>query len=132
MNDNTAELIRKLNIKPAANFITLYAPHNYLNDLPDLIVCQRIDEVSKDSRSIQAFYTDEDVLENEMPKLKNALSRDGQLWISWPKKSSGVNTDLSDNVVRHIGLTSGLVDVKVVSVNETWSGLKFVYRLSDR
>jgi expansin (peptidoglycan-binding protein) len=54
------------------------------------------------------------------------------LWIAWPKKASGVATDLSDNSVRLIGLDEGLVDVKVCAVNEIWSGLKFVYRMKDR
>jgi hypothetical protein len=54
------------------------------------------------------------------------------LWICWPKKSSGVASDLTDNVVRQIGLAKGMVDVKVCAVNEVWSGLKFVFRLKDR
>jgi expansin (peptidoglycan-binding protein) len=54
------------------------------------------------------------------------------LWIAWPKKASGVPTDLSDNKVRQIGLDQNLVDVKVCAVNDIWSGLKFVYRLKDR
>jgi hypothetical protein len=54
------------------------------------------------------------------------------LWVSWPKKSSGVSSDLSENIVREIGLAAGLVDVKVCAVSEVWSGLKFVYRLKDR
>jgi hypothetical protein len=56
----------------------------------------------------------------------------GAIWACWPKKSSGVVTDLDDNGVRQLGLRAGLVDVKVVSVTETWSGLKFVRRLQDR
>ncbi len=54
------------------------------------------------------------------------------LWVSWPKKASGVKTDLTDNVVRELGLSEGLVDVKVCAVDEVWSGLKFVFRLKDR
>ena len=60
------------------------------------------------------------------------LAPAGMLWISWPKKSSGVATDLDENVVREIGLAAGLVDVKVCAVTEIWSGLKFVRRLKDR
>ena len=56
----------------------------------------------------------------------------GMLWVSWPKKSSGVATDLDENVVRDIGLAAGLVDVKVCAVTDVWSGLKFVRRLKDR
>ncbi len=54
------------------------------------------------------------------------------LWIAWPKKTSGVATDLSEDVVRKIGLDAGLVDVKVCAIDETWSGLKFVIRVKDR
>jgi hypothetical protein len=60
------------------------------------------------------------------------LAPAGMLWVSWPKKSSGVPTDLDENKVRDIGLAAGLVDVKVCAVTEVWSGLKFVRRLNDR
>ena len=60
------------------------------------------------------------------------LAPAGMLWVSWPKKTSGVATDLDENVVRRIGLEIGLVDVKVCAVNEVWSGLKFVIRVQDR
>ena len=63
---------------------------------------------------------------------EEALSPSGMLWVSWPKGSSRVPTDLTENVVREIGLRNGLVDVKVCAVDETWSGLKFVFRLKDR
>jgi alkylation response protein AidB-like acyl-CoA dehydrogenase len=68
----------------------------------------------------------------ELPRLAAALADDGVLWVAWPKKSSGTRTDLSDDVVRELGLNSGLVDVKVCAVNEVWSALKFVRRLRDR
>jgi len=79
------------------------------------------------------FFSDsKQTLKREFPRVANKLARTGMLWISWPKKSSGVITDLSDNVVREIGLAAGLVDVKVCAINDIWSGLKFVYRLIDR
>ena len=67
-----------------------------------------------------------------MPKLRAAMNANGMLWVSWPKKAAGVPTDLDENIVREIGLKAGLVDVKVCAVDETWSGLKFVFRLKDR
>ncbi|MBX2898260.1 MAG: DUF3052 domain-containing protein [Cyclobacteriaceae bacterium] len=70
--------------------------------------------------------------ESAFKKLKPALNKQGLLWVSWPKKSSGVKTDLDENIIRAFGLAAGLVDVKVCAVDETWSGLKFVYRLQDR
>jgi hypothetical protein len=71
-------------------------------------------------------------LKNEFTQLAKNLAPAGMLWISWPKKSSGVPTDLNENLVRDIGLAAGLVDVKVCAVTEVWSGLKFVRRLKDR
>ena len=64
--------------------------------------------------------------------MKRALEYDGGLWIAWPKRTSGVATDLSENPVREIGLANGLVDNKVAAIDETWSGLRFVYRRADR
>ncbi|HEY3040961.1 MAG TPA: hypothetical protein VGJ66_19635 [Pyrinomonadaceae bacterium] len=78
------------------------------------------------------FAESQQVLRREFPRLAKKLNKNGMLWIAWPKKASGVATDLSDNSVRNIGLDAGLVDVKVCAVNDIWSGLKFVYRLKDR
>jgi hypothetical protein len=71
-------------------------------------------------------------LAKRFPKLRDRLTSSGMLWTAWPKRSSGATTDLSENVVRVLGLEHGLVDVKVCAVDSTWSGLKFVRRLSDR
>jgi hypothetical protein len=71
-------------------------------------------------------------LERRFPALKRALAQDGALWVSWPKKASGVATDLTEDVVREVALAGGLVDVKVCAIDEVWSGLKLVRRLKDR
>jgi len=71
-------------------------------------------------------------LTKEFSRMAKLLGSAGMLWVSWPKKSSGVATDLDENVVRTIGLDAGLVDVKVCAVTDVWSGLKFVRRLKDR
>ncbi len=71
-------------------------------------------------------------LEKEFSRLAGRLAPAGILWVSWPKKSSGVAADVDENIVRDTGLATGLVDVKVCAVNEIWSGLKFVRRLKDR
>jgi hypothetical protein len=71
-------------------------------------------------------------LTKDFSSMAKILAPAGMLWISWPKKSSGVTSDLDENVVREIGLAAGLVDVKVCAVTEVWSGLKFVRRLKDR
>ena len=78
------------------------------------------------------FTDSQQTLKREFKNLARKLAQNGMLWIAWPKKASGVATNLSDNNVRQIGLEAGLVDVKVCAVNDIWSGLKFVYRLQDR
>lgn len=78
------------------------------------------------------FVTARSELVKSFPRLRDRLVANGMLWVSWPKKASGVTTDLSEGIVRTIGLELGLVDVKVCAVDETWSGLKFVRRLKDR
>jgi hypothetical protein len=71
-------------------------------------------------------------LKSEFARLAGQLAPAGMLWVSWPKKTSGVAADMNENDVRRIGLEAGLVDVKVCAVSEVWSGLKFVRRLADR
>jgi hypothetical protein len=81
---------------------------------------------------IHLFTTKRSLLERRFPALKRVLAQDGALWVSWPKKSSGVATDLTEDVVRAVALAGGLVDVKVCAVDAVWSGLKLVRRLKDR
>jgi len=81
---------------------------------------------------VMLFSKSSTELTREFLPIAKLLSRAGMLWVSWPKKSSGVQTDLDGNIVREIGLDSGLVDVKVCAVTDVWSGLKFVRRVQDR
>lgn len=81
---------------------------------------------------LHLFAPDRARLTARFPALKRALDRDGMLWISWPKKASGVPTDLTEDVIRKIALDNELVDVKVCAVDAVWSGLKLVYRLENR
>jgi len=78
------------------------------------------------------FTTELSRLEKRLPVVVGRTVTDGMLWVCWPKKASRVPTDLDENVVREVGLSAGVVDVKVAAVDETWSGLKFVRRLRDR
>jgi hypothetical protein len=77
------------------------------------------------SRSLSA-------LRRDFARLRKSLHKAGGLWVAWPKKSSGVPTDLDENQVRALGLAEGLVDNKVCAIDDTWSGLRFVVRLKDR
>jgi hypothetical protein len=79
-----------------------------------------------------AFATRTSALEPMFAKLAPRMVDAGMIWIGWPKKASGVATDLTEDLVRRLGLAAGLVDVKVCAIDATWSGLKFVRRLRDR
>lgn len=81
---------------------------------------------------IHFFTVSRDELESRLPALLKALEPAGALWISWPKKASGVTTDITEDVVRAVALPTGLVDVKVAAIDEIWSGLKLVRRLENR
>jgi len=125
-------LVKKLGIKPGSNIVLVNAPSDYATELdlpPDVTVNSRS---GKPLDFAQLFVMSEKELQREFSEYAKRLNASGLLWVSWPKKSSGVSTNLSDNIVRDIGLAAGLVDVKVCAVNEVWSGLKFVFRLKDR
>jgi len=81
---------------------------------------------------VMLFTSSRSELTREFSRLAKILAPAGMLWVSWPKKTSGVATDVDENIVREIGLKAGLVDVKVCAVTEVWSGLKFVIRVRDR
>ena len=126
-------LVEKLGIKEGFAISIIGAPENYagtLGKLPSRIT--QSNKIKGPLDFIQFFCSKRSRLEDNFPPLKEALSPSGMLWVSWPKGSSGAPTDLTENVVREIGLRNGLVDVKVCAVDETWSGLKFVYRIKDR
>ena len=126
-------LVEKLGIKPHSNIAILNAPAGFqatLGPLPDGVV-QR-SKLGRQLHFIHAFFLDSKKLDLQFPALKRSLDQSGALWISWPKKAAKIETDLTDNVVREIGLRHGLVDIKVCAVDEVWSGLKFVHRIKDR
>jgi hypothetical protein len=124
---------KKLGIKEGMRVIHLHAPENYaqiLGEVPPGAFLQ--DRLRKNASFIHYFTKDKTALARDFPKLKEAVLPDGALWISWPKAASKVQTDLNENIVRDIGLGCGLVDVKIAAIDETWSGLKFVFRMKDR
>jgi hypothetical protein len=81
---------------------------------------------------VVAFFSRRGALERRLPALRSGLDPAGGLWIAWPKRASGVATDLTEDVVRELGLAAGLVDNKVCAIDAVWSGLRLVYRLRDR
>jgi len=126
-------LVKKLGIKENFQVALIDAPENFVDQLEPLPANIKIVDRAQRSMDLILFFTKSaSMLEKKFLKLAQSLKPDGMLWISWPKKTSGVVTDLTENIVRDIGLHAGLVDVKVCAVDEVWSGLKFVYRLKDR
>ena len=126
-------LVKKLGIKPDFNIAFVNPPANFVNqlELPPGVTVKSISK-SKDLDFILLFVKTRAILTGAFALCAQKLTINGMLWVSWPKRASGVATDVNENVVREIGLQAGLVDVKICAVDETWSGLKFVYRLKDR
>ena len=127
-------LVKKLGIKAGQSVELINAPKDFAKELQPLPENVRVTlaKPGKQLHFIMLFVDSARTLQKELPKLKQKLASDGSLWVSWPKKSSGVETDLSFDIVQQSGLEIGLVDVKICAVNDIWSGLKFVYRLKDR
>jgi hypothetical protein len=125
-------LHRKLGLKPESSLLLVAAPMGFaLDDLPaGAVVHTRAARPAYDV--VVAFCPDRDRLQQRMAALPARVVTHGALWIAWPKRASGVQTDLDENVVRDSGLAAGLVDVKVIAVDDVWSALKFVRRLRDR
>jgi hypothetical protein len=120
-------LVKKLGIKDGFGVALLHVPDEVKTELRNaLLKCRRETVASKDLDFILLFAKSRAGLELELLPAAKALAPAGMLWISWPKKSSGVPTDLTENVIRQSGLDAGLVDVKVCAVTDVWSGLKFV------
>lgn len=126
-------LAAKLGIKPGTVVTTLGPPPAYLELLaPVPADVTFVSRLGRRARFVHCFVIRRAELEKEFPALAAALADDGMAWISWPKKAAKVETDLTEDVVREVGLRAGLVDVKVCAVDEVWSGLKFVRRRADR
>ena len=126
-------LVKKLGLRAGHRARVVDAPDHYLDllgTLPGDVTFAKTTRGAFDF--IHLFSTRAADLRRRLPTLRNALEPDGLLWISWPKKTSSIASDLDGNGVRAIGLDAGLVDVKVCAVDEDWSGLKFVYRKRDR
>jgi hypothetical protein len=126
-------LVKKLGIKDSFRVALLHVPDEVKTELRNaLLKCRQETVASKDLDFILLFAKSRAGLELELLPAAKALAPTGMLWISWPKKSSGVPTDLTGDVVRQSGLDAGLVDVKVCAVTDVWSGLKFVIPVKNR
>ncbi|MDZ7691645.1 MAG: hypothetical protein U5K69_11060 [Balneolaceae bacterium] len=126
-------LIKKLGIKSGMSVMPVNEPEHYfelLGELPGKVKLVR--KSNPDPVDfIHLFAPDERTLHNQLPPLKLILKKKGMLWVSWIKKSSRRETDISESDVRNLGLELGLVDVKICAVDEDWSALKFMQRKKD-
>jgi Protein of unknown function (DUF3052) len=134
-------LPKKLGIKPGFRVQLVSAPAEVQTELREALAScaiardgkRKINDNHNDPLDVAIIFTKSQAeLKQEFRRLAKLLQPAGMLWVSWPKKSSGVASDLDENRVREIGLAAGLVDVKVCAVTEIWSGLKFVRRVKDR
>ena len=127
-------LSTKLGIKEGHRVAVVDAPEGFertLGKLPTGAVLQR--ELAGSGLDVIVFFVKARAkLERRLPSLRQRMTAAAGLWVSWPKKASGVATDMSEDVVREIALPTGLVDNKVCAIDETWSGLRLVIRLENR
>ena len=126
-------LVTKLGIKPGTAIALLGAPDGFddlLIGMPEGVAVRRRTQGALDL--VVTFQVDRSMLEKRLPTILRALRRDGSIWVAWPKKASKVRTDITEDTVREVVLPIGLVDVKVCAIDETWSGLKVVWRRENR
>ncbi len=134
MTDYSATpLPKKLGIEDGARVAVLGAPKTFERTLGPLPPSVSMRQSARGPLDVIVFFTSKtSELERRFSKLAGALEPAGGLWIAYPKKSSGVGSDLTFERVQDIGLRAGLVDNKSCAIDETWSGVRFVYRLKDR
>ncbi len=130
---STTPLAKKLGIKEGFVIGLVNAPEHYLElftDLPESIEISAGKRTPKDL--IHFFTKEEKQLLRVLPILKVQIKQEGMIWVSWPKKTAKVSTDVTEDIIRDYALSIGLVDIKVCAVDEVWSGLKLVIPLKDR
>jgi hypothetical protein len=127
-------LPKKLGIRPGHRLAFIHAPDGFaqtLGELPESVEIVRDEDAGPLDLTV-FFTTRADALPAAFQRIGPRVHPAGTLWIAWPKKAAKVPTDVTEDVVRAIGLREGMVDVKVCAIDAVWSGLKFVYRLADR
>ena len=126
-------LPQKLGIKPGLAVVTISAPTNYrrlLGTIPEGVTFS--DRLKPDSSFVHVFIKKRSELANRLSLLREKIADTGIVWISWPKRSSGVLSDVTEDAVRSVALPLGFVDVKVCAIDQTWSGLKLMVRRTNR
>ena len=126
-------LPQKLGIKPGTIVVAVNAPETYrklLNPIPSGV--NFATRPVGNTKLIHLFVKERRILQQHLSSLRHKIADDAVIWVSWPKKSSGVPTDVTEDTIRAVALPLGLVDTKVCAVDETWSGLKLVIRRENR
>ncbi len=126
-------LPKKLGIREGVRVVTINPPAHYrplLGELPEDVSFTT--ELRPDARFIHLFATKGSMLTRELKRCRSKIADEGSLWVSWPKKTSGVGTDITEDTIREVALPLGLVDTKVCAVDEIWSGLKLMVRRENR
>ena len=128
-------LPQKLGIKAGSKLALVGAPDDFadaLGALPAGVKAVELGRARGPFDVVVAFFESEAAFKKQLPKLHAVLEPNGGLWIAWPKRASGVVTDMTEHAVRKYGLPRGLVDNKVCAIDATWSGLRLVVRLENR
>ena len=122
-------LVEKLGIKSGTQIAIVNAPRGYRKTLGKLPPGVSVASAARGVLPFIHFFTPHrDELEGKLPAMLRALTPDGALWVSWPKKSAKADTDITEDTIRAVALPLGFVDIKVCAVNDFWSGLKLVVR----
>ena len=125
-------LVAKLGIKEGARLAVVGSPTDYAGLVGGLPAGARIEKNASELDFVHVFATRRSDLQKELIRWRARIVSAGMIWVSWPKKASKVETDITEDVVREVALPMGLVDVKVCAVDDVWSGLKLVIRKSER
>ncbi|MDB5229851.1 MAG: hypothetical protein JWN76_656 [Chitinophagaceae bacterium] len=129
---SSTPLFKKLGLKPKMNVLFINAPEAYKEYISEIYNDVQISKQKKELDFVHLFTNKISEFERQLKQLKDAIKKDGTIWVSWYKKAAKKPTELTEDIIRDTALAIGLVDVKVCAVDEEWSGLKLVYRLKDR
>lgn len=126
-------LVKKLGLKPPLTLLTIDAPADYrawLGALPQDV--RLTSKPTSTPHAVHVFATQRAALKKHLTALREQLDQNGFVWVSWPKKISKVETDITEDTIRELALPLGFVDIKVCAVTDVWSGLKLVIRKTER
>lgn len=131
---SSTPLWKKLGYKSGMEAFVDSAPPGYIKGLclPEELSIHWLSKAKQGIGFVHVFCREAATLKRKLEKYRKLVAADGVIWVSWPKKSSGVPSDITEDTVRACALPLGLVDIKVCAVDETWSGLKLMIRRTDR